>query len=501
MKNSEPELRQRYLSTLERLETGEARWAKLENVLRLTIGRLCLAARGRSGRLDTELRSLSEVLRRQPSAEDIESCLEPLSRAVAALDQAPDQPAQASREPARTMPRSARETRGGEPQAQETQPQAQETQPQAQEARPRAPEIQPAEAAASAPADDRDARAQIAIVAMLERLAVLPELRPALHELQEHSFSQLTAEELSESFEKVARSIGEQRSKLQREKLEIEDLLRQIDARLEELSGYLTGEATEQKSAQDSTQQLNLLVLDEMHELNTDVQRAIDLAQLRLRVRVRLETITTHLQDFRALEEQRFAGQIDRTGRLRVRIAELESESRSLQRSLREEQRLAMIDSLTGIANRAAYDERIQHEFLSWSRDGGPISILTWDIDHFKEVNDSYGHRAGDKVLRIIGQHLAQHVRGTDFVARYGGDEMVMILVGTATDQALATADKIRNSIARIGFHFRNRPVTVTASCGITILRPDDTPDTLFDRADQALYRAKDGGRNRCVIL
>ncbi|MGH8327821.1 MAG: GGDEF domain-containing protein, partial [Steroidobacteraceae bacterium] len=144
---------------------------------------------------------------------------------------------------------------------------------------------------------------------------------------------------------------------------------------------------------------------------------------------------------------------------------------------------------------------RIQHEFLCWSRDGGPISILTWDIDHFKEVNDSYGHRAGDKVLRIIGQHLAQHVRGTDFVARYGGDEMVMILVGTATDQALATADKIRNSIARIGFHFRNRPVTVTASCGITILRPDDTPDTLFDRADQALFRAKHGGRNRCVIL
>lgn len=463
MKSSEPDLRQRYLATLERLETGEARWAKLENALRLTIGRLCLAARGRSGRLDAELRTLSEVMRRQPSAEDIERCLEPLSGAVAALDQATDPPAQAGPE--------------------------------------REPPTAESASSASGPAADRDARAQIAIVAMLERLATLPELRPALHELQEQSFSKLTAEELAESFEKVARSIGEQRSKLQRERLEIEDLLRQVDARLEELSGYLTGEAADQKNAQDSTQQLNLLVLDEMHELNTDVQRAIDLAQLRTRVRVRLETITTHLQDFRAREEQRFAGQIDRTGRLRVRIAELESESRHLQQSLREEQRLAMIDSLTGIANRAAYDERIQHEFLSWSRDGGPISILTWDIDHFKDVNDAYGHRAGDKVLRIIGQHLAQHVRGTDFVARYGGDEMVMLLVGTGADQALATADKIRGSIARIGFHFRNRPVTVTASCGITILRPDDTPDTLFDRADQALYRAKDGGRNRCVIL
>ncbi len=350
-------------------------------------------------------------------------------------------------------------------------------------------------------ATERAVHVQAAIVAMLERLASLPELRPALAELQERPIAALTPDELAEGLERVARHIGEQRSRLHHEKLEVEDLLRHIDARLEEVGSYLAGEAADQQSVQDSTQQLNLLVMDEMHELNTDVQRAIDLTELRSRVRVRLETITTHLQDFRAREEQRFASQTDRTGRLRVRIAELEHESRNLQESLQEEQRLAMVDALTGIANRAAYDERIEHEFTRWNQDGGPVSILAWDIDRFKDINDAYGHRAGDKVLRVIGQHLAQHVRGTDFVARYGGEEFVMILVGTDADQALVAADKIRIGIAKIGFHFRNKPVTVTASCGITTFHRDDTPDIIFDRADRALYRAKDAGRNCCVVM
>ncbi|HTX23365.1 MAG TPA: diguanylate cyclase [Steroidobacteraceae bacterium] len=489
---SEADLRQKYLDALERLESGEARWAKLENVLRLTIGRLCLAARGRSSPLDTQLRSLGDAIRRPLEPEDLEARLDPLSRAIAALDQ-PLERAPKEEPAAAADPAPMGEPRGGRAAVAASDPAG-------------GPGAAPAtrdDSAAHEPvlASERDVRIQTAIVAMLERLALLPELRPALAELQERSIANLTADELAEGLERVARLIGEQRSRMQREKLEIEALLRQIDARLEEIGSYLAGEAAEQQSSQESTQQLNLLVMDEMHELNTDVQRAIDLTELRARVRVRLEAINTHLQDFRSREEERFAHQTERTGRLRVRIAELERESRNLQRSLQEEQRLAMMDALTGIPNRAAYDERIEHEYLHWQQGGVPVSILAWDIDRFKNVNDAYGHRAGDKVLRVLAQHLAQHVRGTDFVARYGGEEFVMILVGTAAEQALVAADKIRSSIAAIGFHFRNKPVTVTASCGIATFRPDDTPDSVFDRADRALYRAKDAGRNCCIVM
>ncbi len=513
MDKSEADLRRKYLDALQRLESGEARWVKLENVLRLTIGRLCLAARGRSTRLDGELRSLGDLIRRQPSAEEIEACLEPLSRAVASLDRLPDAPAPSAAQTDTTpgsragsgaqadpVPPALSDSRSATPAAARVTAPAATPAPALPSAVAAEPSPEPAPEPEPA-APERDTRVQATIVAMLERLTTLPELRPVLAELQERSVEALTGDELAEGLERLARHIGEQRSRLQREKLEVEDLLRHIDARLEELGSYLAGDAADQKSAQDSTQQLNLLVMDEMHELNTDVQRAIDLAELRVRVRVRLETITSHLQDFRAREEQRLGSQTDRTGRLRVRIAELERESRTLQESLQEEQRLAMVDALTGIANRAAYDERIQHEFTRWNEEGGSVSILAWDIDRFKVINDAYGHRAGDKVLRVIGQHLAQHVRGTDFVARYGGEEFVMVLVGTGGDQALVAADKIRTGIAKIGFHFRNRPVTVTASCGITTFRSDDTPDTVFDRADRALYRAKDAGRNCCVVM
>ena len=467
---SESDLRQKYLDALDRIEASEARQAhyeKLEHVLRLLVGRLCLAARGRDARLDGELRRLGDLMRGQPDAPHIEAALEPLSRAVAALDGAPQAPLPASSERA---PSAAVAASGSEP----------------------APTTEPSE---------REMRIQAAIVAMLERLALLPELRSAVAELHERSIAELSADEIAEGLERIARLLGEQRASLQREKVEIEELLRQLDTRLEEVASHLAGDAAEQKSAQESTQQLNLLVMDEVHELNTDVQRSADMGELRGRVRVRLETINTHLQDFRAREEQRLSSQSDRTARMRVRIAELERESRALQQSLQQEQRLALIDALTGIPNRAAYDARIEHEFLRWQRHGAPVSILAWDIDRFKNVNDAYGHKAGDKVLRVIGQHLAQHVRGTDFVARYGGEEFVMILVGTAAEQAMIAADKIRSGIAGIGFHFRDKPVTVTASCGITTFRSGDTPETIFDRADRALYRAKDAGRNCCIVL
>ncbi len=191
---------------------------------------------------------------------------------------------------------------------------------------------------------------------------------------------------------------------------------------------------------------------------------------------------------------------MDRTLSLRARVEELERESRVLQNSLQEEQRAAMIDALTGIPNRAAYDDRMAHEFARWQRHGGTITIAAWDVDNFKGINDEFGHMAGDKVLRILGQHMARSVRGTDFLARYGGEEFLMIMVGMDADQALKACNKIRTGIQAIAFHFRDRPVTVTASCGITSFRMGDVPEMAFERADGALYEAKDGGRNRCVV-
>lgn len=474
------DLRQKYSDAIAQLEAGEARWSQLETTLRRLIGRLCLAARGRADALDKELRKVSDLARGRGDIKSIEEHLEPLSRAIAALDDMtmestgatttsralafagyvpPSEPATVSK-----LPKPGAPPRGVDQQ-------------------------------------DEDAKAQAVIVAVLERLSRLPELRPALADLCARSKDSLTPEEFAEGLEKVARLVSEQRANLMRERREIEDLLQEMDIRLAEITTYLANDTADQKSAQSSSQQFDLLVTAEVRSLSNDVQNADDLGMLRRRVKERLDLITSHLQEFRSREGARVSAQLDRTQRMRLRVTDLEREIHGLHKSLQEEQSLRMIDALTGIPNRAAYDDRIRHDFSRWQRENTPVSVLAWDIDRFKEINDAYGHSAGDKVLKVIAQHLAQHVRGTDFVARYGGEEFVMILVGTEAQQALVAADKIRVGIENMGFHFHNKPVAVTASCGITTFRGDDTPEAIFDRADRALYRAKDGGRNCCRIL
>jgi diguanylate cyclase len=504
---SEQELRQKYREVLSQLETQEAQSGQLESVLRLLIGRLCLAGRGRDPRLDEELRKIGTMARNRLEITQINAALDPLSRAVAGLDQIGSsdtvnmlrgqEPQPATGTTARTPALTERvekpaPAKGALPLSTTQTQRALHATTQTHLALP----------AVNAPARAADGGTRIhtALAQMLDRLSALPELRPAIAALHDRTFEDLSSDELAERLERVTNLIGEQRTSLLREKREIEDMLRQIDTRLEAISAFFAFEDQERTSTRDSSSKLNMLVMGEVNEISTDMTQAGSLNELRGRVGNRLEAINSHLSDFRSREEERLTAQVDRTMSLRARVEELERESRVLQNSLQEEQRAAMIDALTGIANRAAYDDRMAHEFARWQRHGGTITIAAWDVDNFKSINDEFGHMAGDKVLRILGQHMARSVRGTDFLARYGGEEFVMIMIGMDAEQALKACNKIRTGIQGIAFHFREKPVTVTASCGITTFRMGDQPETAFERADSALYEAKDSGRNRCVV-
>ena len=480
------DMRQKYMDAIAQLEAGEAKWAQLESTLRRLVGRLCLAARGRAEPLDAELRKVSDLIRgRGGNISDLEATLEPLTRAIAGLDEG------AMESTGATTTSRALSLGGYVPQAPlETTITSRRIEPTIPPPPPQGIDL-----------EDEESKVRALIEAVLDRLSLLPELRPALSDLVRRSKESITAEEFAEGLERVARLITDQRTNLVRERKEVEDLLQQMDSRLAEIAGYLASDSADQKSAQASTQQFDLMLTNEVRSLTDEMQSAQDLGSLRSRVQGRLEIITNHLQDYRLRESARVAAQLDRTQRMRVRVTALEQEIHGLHKSLQEEQSLRLVDALTNIPNRAAYDDRVRLEFMRWQRDSAPVSVLAWDIDRFKEINDTYGHIAGDKVLKVIAQYLAQQVRGTDFVGRYGGEEFVIILIGTDAAQALVAADKIRIGVQNIGFHFHNKPVTVTASCGIAAFRNDDTPESVFDRADRALYRAKDGGRNCCRVL
>lgn len=183
---------------------------------------------------------------------------------------------------------------------------------------------------------------------------------------------------------------------------------------------------------------------------------------------------------------------------LRNQVAELSEERERLRDLLQEKNLRLHQDPLTGIANRLAYEERIQQEFRRWRRFGNPLTFVIWDIDHFKQINDRYGHALGDEVLRSIAGQLGSRLRSTDFVARYGGEEFAMLLPGAGAEAARQLANQIRLKIAGTGFNNGKLQIPVTVSCGLSSFAPGDSPQSVFKRADHALYQAKRAGRNGC---
>ena len=166
-----------------------------------------------------------------------------------------------------------------------------------------------------------------------------------------------------------------------------------------------------------------------------------------------------------------------------------------------ETQRQASIDVLTGLMNRRAFLPAIHTELARGARYGQALSVLLLDIDHFKVINDRFGHQAGDQVLAAVGGALHQNLRITDFAARWGGEEFVIALTNTDVDGGRVVAERTRQAIERLVIEDGNGTrIPVTASVGLAALQASESVDQLMDRADRAMYAAKYGGRNRVGI-
>jgi two-component system cell cycle response regulator len=163
---------------------------------------------------------------------------------------------------------------------------------------------------------------------------------------------------------------------------------------------------------------------------------------------------------------------------------------------------LAVLDELTGLRNRRYLDRHLASLVDQAREQQRPLSVLMLDIDHFKAINDTYGHLAGDQVLREFARRVAETVRGVDLACRMGGEEFVVVMPGTDGAVALKVAERLRKVIADVPFAVpdRGQTIAVTVSVGMAMMAPEaDTPQTLLKRADEALYRAKRDGRNRVV--
>jgi diguanylate cyclase (GGDEF)-like protein len=163
--------------------------------------------------------------------------------------------------------------------------------------------------------------------------------------------------------------------------------------------------------------------------------------------------------------------------------------------------RRATRDELTGLANHRGFQEVLEREVQRSRRTGEPVSLVIVDVDNFKRVNDTYGHQCGDEVLRAIGAFMLLRCRVTDEPARYGGEELAVVLPATGADGAEAIAEYLREAIAALQFRTSAGMLEVTASFGVAELTPEIAGrHALVAAADAALYRAKHSGKNRTVV-
>jgi diguanylate cyclase len=187
---------------------------------------------------------------------------------------------------------------------------------------------------------------------------------------------------------------------------------------------------------------------------------------------------------------------------LEERLTLSKSEISNLQQSLEAIRAESLTDPLTGLGNRKYFDRSIDMAVQSALANGEPLSLLMFDIDHFKSFNDSYGHLTGDQVLRLVGMSLKQTIKGQDITARYGGEEFAVVLPNTALRQALTVADHIRRAVMSKELKKKSTGEIlgrVTISVGVSMLKPGDDTDALIERADACLYAAKRNGRNRVI--
>ncbi|MBY0408679.1 MAG: GGDEF domain-containing protein [Burkholderiaceae bacterium] len=186
-----------------------------------------------------------------------------------------------------------------------------------------------------------------------------------------------------------------------------------------------------------------------------------------------------------------------RIQRIRQRLVD---KRHALARALEQNRELASRDEITGLVNRRTMTERMDQEHRRSLRNGRPLLLALLDIDHFKRVNDTYGHATGDQALKVFAQVVSANVRDTDVVARWGGEEFVLMATETPNHHACELLERIRQAVEKAAIAHAGGTLNITVSIGLAEHLPIDTLEHSLDRADKALYRAKSLGRNRLEV-
>jgi diguanylate cyclase len=233
-----------------------------------------------------------------------------------------------------------------------------------------------------------------------------------------------------------------------------------------------------------------------MESIGKDFDEVKDLKTLKKQVMGTIGNINKCIDEKSQLDTKRLKATEMKLKSLGSRVNDITKEADEIKKKAEELEQESLIDKLTGVNNRSAYDNRVTETIAGLKRYKVPASLMLCDIDRFKIINDTYGHKVGDLALKKFAALLNEKLRATDFIARYGGEEFVVILPHITLDKAKAAGESVRSYINESVFSYKENEILLTVSIGISTFREDDTPSSVFERADRALYLAKHSGRD-----
>ncbi len=313
------------------------------------------------------------------------------------------------------------------------------------------------------------------------------------HTLSDNLSTEALVESCVEVIRLVISSITEERQSAQSFLFSLNDALSSVH---QAVSTSINGS----KTINESKQKLNEQLKNNLASMTDDVNQATSLEALKRQINLRIGEIASALNEKESLESEEHQLLINSLSEMESRLQELEVEAEEYKKKLSEQRFKSLQDMLTKLPNRASLDERMELEYRRWMRYSHDLCVVVADIDHFKSINDKFGHSVGDRVLQIVAATLQKGLRETDYIARYGGEEFVLIFPESKLKEIESKLNTLRETVSKIPFKFKNSDLQVTISMGATQFKAIDQPQSAFDRADQALYEAKSSGRNKVII-
>jgi diguanylate cyclase len=256
-------------------------------------------------------------------------------------------------------------------------------------------------------------------------------------------------------------------------------------------------EIHEQKKHKDS---IDLSILNNIENIDDTLTNHQDLSKIRYEINQQLSELRRAVKNKSAIEHQEQNLLKNTIEQMRKELRSVTSHANTYKKKLDQQKQLTMIDPLTQLPNRFALEKQMSVEYLRSKADKDGLWIAIADIDHFKKINDNYGHSSGDKTLHAVAKTIKNLLRDRQFAARYGGEEFVILLPNLKRKTATSILDSINQQVKKIQFIYKQHKINISISIGATAVKGNESMLEAFDRADKNLYSAKDKGRD-CIVM